>query len=113
MGRSQYYSAADVYVCMAFLPDYFGGIGLAMLEAMACGTPVVCKSLENIPENIRQYVGKMPSDENEMIKDILDILNKGENFSGCGRYVEELYDYSIIQKNTALIYTNLLNHRDK
>jgi glycosyltransferase involved in cell wall biosynthesis len=109
----KYYSAADVYVCMTFRPDYFGGIGLAMLEAMAVGIPVICKSLENIPENIRQFVGKMPSDENEMVKDILKVLNNKEYFSNCRQYVEGLFDYSVIQKNTAQVYTDLLQNRDK
>jgi glycosyltransferase involved in cell wall biosynthesis len=109
----KYYSAADVYISMVFRPDYFGGIGLAMLEAMACGTPVVCKSLENIPVNIRQFVGKMPLDENEMVKDILDILTDTNSYSNCGQYVEGLYDYSVIQKNTSSIYTNLIQSIDK
>jgi glycosyltransferase involved in cell wall biosynthesis len=109
----KYYSAADVYVCLTFREDYFGGIGLAMLESMACGTPVVSKSLENIPENIRQFVGKMPSGENEMIKDINNILNTKQNYSDCRKYVEGLYDYSVIQKNTAEIYSNLLQNKNK
>ena len=110
---SRYYSAADVYVCLTFRPDYFGGIGLAMLEAMACGTPVVCKSLENIPEKIRQYVGKLPLDENEMIRDILDVLRNRESYSDCKKYVEGLYDYSVIQENTSRIYSKLLQNKNK
>lgn len=103
----KYYSAADVYVCMTFRPDYFGGIGLAMLEAMATGTPVVCKSLENIPESIRKFVGKMPSDENEMIKDILEVIGNKRGYLNCRMYVEDLYDYSIIQKNTSRVFEKL------
>jgi glycosyltransferase involved in cell wall biosynthesis len=109
----KFYSAADVYVSMAFRSDYFGGVGLAMLEAMAAGTPVVCKSLENIPENIRQFVGKRPSDENEMVQDIIEVINNRENYSDCRKYMEELYDYSIIQKNTSRVYENLLKQQIK
>jgi glycosyltransferase involved in cell wall biosynthesis len=98
---------------MAFRSDYFGGVGLAMLEAMAAGTPVVCKSLENIPENIRQFVGKRPSDENEMVQDIIEVINNRENYSDCRKYMEELYDYSIIQKNTSRVYENLLKQQIK
>jgi glycosyltransferase involved in cell wall biosynthesis len=107
----KYYSAADVYVCLTFRPDYFGGIGLAMLEAMATGLPVICKSLENLPENIRQFVGKMPMDENEMERDILEVIENREYYSDGRKYVEELYDYKIIQKNTSLVYYNLVHKR--
>jgi len=41
-----FYSAADVYV----QPSYVEGFGLPVLEAMACGTPVVCSNAGALPE---------------------------------------------------------------
>lgn len=41
-----FYSAADVYVC----PSLLEGFGLPVLEAMACGTPVVCSNVTALPE---------------------------------------------------------------
>ena len=40
------YSSARVYVC----PSLYEGFGFTVLEAMACGTPVVCSSATSLPE---------------------------------------------------------------
>lgn len=40
------YSAATVFV----FPSLFEGFGLPVIEAMACGTPVVCSNVTSLPE---------------------------------------------------------------
>ena len=40
------YSGARVYVC----PSLYEGFGFTVLEAMACGTPVICSSSTSLPE---------------------------------------------------------------
>jgi D-inositol-3-phosphate glycosyltransferase len=45
----QYYSAADVFV----MPSYHESFGLAALEAMACGTPVVASRVGGLKSFIR------------------------------------------------------------
>jgi glycosyltransferase involved in cell wall biosynthesis len=40
------YSAARVYAC----PSLYEGFGFTVLEAMACGTPVVCSQAASLPE---------------------------------------------------------------
>jgi glycosyltransferase involved in cell wall biosynthesis len=46
------YSAASVCVC----PSLYEGFGFTVLEAMACGTPVVCSSATSLPEVAGQNV---------------------------------------------------------
>ena len=104
----RYYSAADIYVCCTFRFDYFGGIGIAMLEALACNTPVVSKSLENMPEKKRTMCGKIPRNEAEMTEDIIEVLNTLENYRNTRVVVEELYDQSVIQENTRICYEKLI-----
>jgi glycosyltransferase involved in cell wall biosynthesis len=41
-----FYNAADAYVCASFIE----GFGFPILEAMACGTPVVCSNVASLPE---------------------------------------------------------------
>jgi glycosyltransferase involved in cell wall biosynthesis len=40
------FNAADVFA----LPSFYEGFGLPVLEAMACGTPVVCSNAASLPE---------------------------------------------------------------
>ncbi|MCU1333016.1 MAG: mshA 5, partial [Candidatus Angelobacter sp.] len=40
------YSAAHLYAC----PSFYEGFGFTVLEAMACGAPVVCSSETSLPE---------------------------------------------------------------
>src|SRR5207302_1599989 len=40
------YSAARLYAC----PSFYEGFGFTVLEAMACGVPVVCSTETSLPE---------------------------------------------------------------
>jgi glycosyltransferase involved in cell wall biosynthesis len=52
------YGAADVYLHTA----EYEGFGLAVLEAMACGTPVVARDVASIPEIVGDVYELAPAD---------------------------------------------------
>ena len=69
------YSAASVFV----YPSLYEGFGLPILEAMACGTPVVASNITSMPEVVGD-AGLMfdPYDVEEMCKRIYRILSNEE-----------------------------------
>src|SRR4030095_8966871 len=107
----KYYSAADIYVCCTFRYDYFGGLGIAIIEALSCNTPVVSRSLINMPEEKRNLCGKAPRNESEMTEDIIELLNCSEKYRNTREVVESLYDYSAIQKNDRICYDKLIENK--
>jgi glycosyltransferase involved in cell wall biosynthesis len=65
------YSAADAYVCCSFLE----GFGHPVLEAMACGTPVVSSDAASLPEVVGE-AGLLvpPADEDRLVAAIEALL---------------------------------------
>jgi glycosyltransferase involved in cell wall biosynthesis len=66
------YSAARVCVC----PSFYEGFGFTVLEAMACGSPVVCSSATSLPEVAGTAVLYAdPHDPEQMASQILRVMS--------------------------------------
>ena len=62
-----------------FDPSLFEGFGMQILEAMACGTPVVTSSVSSIPEIAGgAAVLRKPLDVNGFAKALTDLLTSEE-----------------------------------
>ncbi|WP_311173072.1 glycosyltransferase family 4 protein [Halobellus ordinarius] len=98
------YSSADVFV----LPSRYEGFGLVLLEAMACGTPVIGADAGGIPTAVsdEEYGVVVERDANAVSKEISRLLNdnvrermnaealrgsKTMTWEGTVRNVEEIY----------------------
>jgi len=65
------YSAADVFV----MPTSYEGFGLTALEAMKCGTPVVCSNAASMPEVVGDAAIKLePWDIEGYSREIANVL---------------------------------------
>ena len=65
-----YYSLADVLV----LPSLLEGFGLPLVEAMACGTPVVATNVGSIPEVVGDAGLLVPPGDHRALADCLNRL---------------------------------------
>lgn len=61
------YTGADVFA----FPSLYEGFGLPVLEAMACGTPVVCSNTSSLPEFAGDAALLVPPDDTDAIADAL------------------------------------------
>jgi glycosyltransferase involved in cell wall biosynthesis len=62
-----WYNAADLFV----YPSRFEGFGLPVLEAMACGTPVVTSSVSSLPEVAGDAALLVPPDDEAQLIDAM------------------------------------------
>jgi glycosyltransferase involved in cell wall biosynthesis len=58
-----WYSAAEVFI----YPSLFEGFGLPVLEAMACGTPVICSAIASLCEVVGESALTFPAEDEHQL----------------------------------------------
>lgn len=106
MKLSQYYNAADIFVMPSI---YEEGFGRVILEALACGIPVVASNKGGITEALDQSVGILIEPTiNEIQLAIKSLYDHPEKLAGlkrnCRIYVENRFS-----ENNAKIIENAYN----
>ncbi len=108
---AQILSAADLFL----LPSQSESFGLAALEAMSCGVPVIATSAGGIPEVVLHgetgYLAEI-GDVERMARYAIDLLTnprKWERFSAAARRrAETVFDKSLIVPRYEQLYQQVL-----
>ena len=114
---NNYYSKADIYIQPSII-DKDGtteGLGVTILEAMACGTPCIGSKVGGIPDIIRDGENGFlvnPADPEQLAEKIsllLQAKDLREEIGGKGRkFVEENYSWNVKAGELMEIYGRLL-----
>lgn len=93
---------------LLFPIDWPEPFGLVMIEAMACGTPVIAKRRGSVPEVIEEGITGFICDKTE---EVINAVNQLENFNRkkCREVFESRFISKIMAKNYLSIYEKLIN----
>ncbi|QSR86247.1 glycosyltransferase family 4 protein [Candidatus Methylacidiphilum infernorum] len=105
-------NALDCLVHPAIATEAFG---LVILEAFACGKPVIATSLDGIPEAFQAcQVGKLipPWSVPELCQALADVAKAGplseEKKWQCHKKIESSFSYKVMAKNMLELYNQLI-----
>lgn len=101
---SALYSGADLFV----FPSKIEGYGLPVIEAMACGTPVVCSNSGSLPEVADGAAWMVEPDNIDSLSNAIDQLirspNLREKFSQKGIVRSDQLSWESTAQATHLVY---------
>lgn len=97
------YNLADLFV----FPSLYEGFGLPILEALACGTNVVCSNISSIPEvggNCVEYFD--PYNVDDIREKIENSINIGKNSTGNSAVLLNKFDWRKTKESHMKIFNN-------
>ncbi|AFZ55917.1 glycosyltransferase family 4 protein [Anabaena cylindrica FACHB-243] len=103
------YQAADLTVMPS---QSFEGFGLAILESLACGTPVVCTPVGGMPEILQQFSPELITDDistksiGEKLEQVLLEKIYLPSREQCRHYTTTNYDWNHISQKVRQILLN-------
>jgi glycosyltransferase involved in cell wall biosynthesis len=104
------YNLASLFV----YPTIYEGFGLPVLEAMACGVPVVTSDIASLPEIVGEAgLLVLPGDVNALFEAILQVMNDEElrtNLRRAGIQRAKNFRWERTAELTQQVYMKVLNH---
>lgn len=103
----RYYSAADLF---ATIPTYDEGFGAVYLEAVGCGTPILCSNKGSLPtfldSSIARLVDPFQVNVDTAIKDLLlkSPLSLSKMQNNCRKFAEKYFS----EENAQVIFDSYL-----
>lgn len=102
-----FYNAAEIFV----YPSLYEGFGLPLVEAMACGTPVVTSDVTSIPEVVGDAAIKVsPKDYESIGESLLSLLEDEDLYNQMSKKALEraaLYSWDKTAIETLKVYGGL------
>ncbi|MEA3335998.1 MAG: glycosyltransferase family 1 protein [Chloroflexota bacterium] len=106
------YSAASLFV----FPTLYEGFGLPPLEAMACGTPVVCSNAASLPEVVGDAAVQVdPTDTDALAKAMADVLgdpNQANELRERGLERAARFSWDRCAAETLAVYREVMQERE-
>lgn len=112
-GLERYYAHASVYACPATL----GSFGITLLEAMACGTPIVCydtPGFRSVVEHEEQALMTPPGDATAFADALARLLQEPHlraRLGRAGRARASAFAWPRIAEQTLAVYDRLVSGR--
>jgi phosphatidylinositol alpha-mannosyltransferase len=109
----RYYAHASVYAC----PATRGSFGITLLEAMACGTPIVCydtPGFRNVVEHEKQALMTPPGDVSAFADALVRVLGDADLRAGmgkAGRVRASAFAWPRIAEQILAVYDRLVSGR--
>lgn len=105
------YNAADIFV----FPSLYEGFGLPVIEAMACGCPVVASGTTSIPEIVEDAAILVdPSSPKEIAESVFEILSREEKRREMierGLVRISRFDWNEATAKTLEVYENVISRK--
>lgn len=107
-----YYALGDVFA----LPTFGEGMPLSILEAFACGTPVLSTRVGSIPDVVDDAVGRAvePRSVDALVDGLEELFASDLEEMGreCRRRAEEIYSWDAVAEKTLSLYAELTPRPD-
>ena len=112
----QVMAATDIFIAPYLSIESIADYPISLLEAMACGKPVIATNVGGIPEIVKQGENGLlvrPNDPSELAKTILYMLRNRERAKRMSKqgakYIAENFDLDIIAGELEVLYEDVLN----